>query len=152
MVSYLILLIAVIKRHLFPERSHINLLFWLTKMKSTRQVGSTLLWPKKWHKRNGDFFQQFVFELAAQQNITAIDTTAPASGQSEQTNCEQRSSPTSSALSCCLRRSMRSVPSKQSKWSLWHIEKPQLLKWSPEVMQLACARHIISCVKSNDSN
>lgn len=90
MVSYLILLIAVIKRHLFPEHSHINLLFWLTKMKSTRQVGSTLLWPKKWHKRNGDFFQQFMFELAAQQNITAIDTTAPASGQSEQTNCEQR--------------------------------------------------------------
>lgn len=41
---------------------------------------------------------------------------------------------------------------EHSKWSAWHIEKLQLLKWSPEVMQLASARHIITCVKSNDSN
>lgn len=130
MVSYLILLNAVIKKTSFSGTLTHKLAFLAEKNEKywTRQVSSTLLWPKKWHKRNGDFFQQFVFELAAQQNITAIDTTAPASGQSEQTNCEQCSSPTSSALSCCLRRSMRSVPSEQSKWSLWLIEKPQLLK------------------------
>lgn len=70
MVSYLILLNAVIKkRHLIPEHSHINLLFWLTIMKSTEQGEWVQIYCGP---RNEDFFQQFVSWLP---NRTSLPST-----------------------------------------------------------------------------